>query len=75
MKCLSYSIQDKIEISLYSIQFKNGIIIGVCTFDVTHDIIYISQLQQMTNFATSFPVFDKNKADDSHEISCLICYF
>ena len=41
----------------------------------------------MTNFATSFPILDKNKlkgmilhenrlpADDSHEVSCLICYF
>ena len=35
-----------------------------------------SRLQQTTIFATSFPIFDKNKAaDDSHEISCLIGYF
>ena len=39
----------------------------------------------MTNFETSFPIFEKNKgkifhenrlpADNSHEISCLIHYF
>ena len=44
-----------------------------------------SRLQLTTDLATSFPIF-KNKigtishenhlpADDSHEISCLICYF
>ena len=43
-----------------------------------------SRLQQTTNFATSFLIFRRNKvcyhenclpADNSHEISCLICYF
>ena len=39
-----------------------------------------SRLQQMTNFATSFlkgMLFHENRlpADDSHEISCLICCF
>ena len=43
-----------------------------------------SQLQQTTNFVTSFLVFSKKgmishqnclPADDSDEISCLICYF
>ena len=39
--------------------------------------------RQTTNFARSFPIFEKiryeisceSPADDSHEISCLICYF
>ena len=43
-----------------------------------------SQLQQKTNFATSFPIFEKNNmmfhenhlpADDSNEIPFLISYF
>ena len=43
------------------------------------------RLQQTTNYATSFLIFKKKKgmifhenrlpADDSHEMSCLICYF
>ena len=42
-----------------------------------------SQLQQTTNFAAFFLIFEKNmmfhdnrlQADHSHEISCLFCYF
>ena len=42
-----------------------------------------AQMQQTTNCETSFFIFEKNKifhenrlsADDSHQISCLICYF
>ena len=42
-----------------------------------------SRLQQTTNFVTSLQIFNKKgilyenrlPADDSREISCLICYF
>ena len=52
------------------------IITGIC-FGCSKQHNRQSQLQQMTNFATSYLVSEKIKVYfmGIHEISCLICYF
>ena len=53
-------------------------ILRQCFLDMETETKCESQLQQTTNFAISFLIYEKNRynisADDSHDISCLICF-